>query len=64
MNYYFFIDESGDHGLTKVDTDFPVFLLCGVLIKEEDYQIVRQAALSVIIGGLNFPVASVWEIPQ
>lgn len=40
---YFFIDESGDHGLTKIDTDFPVFLLCGVLIKEEDYETVRQA---------------------
>lgn len=42
-NYNFFIDESGDHGLTKIDTDFPVFLLCGVLIKEEDYETVRQA---------------------
>ena len=38
MLYNFFIDESGDHGLTKIDTDFPVFLLCGVLIKEEDYE--------------------------
>lgn len=43
MNYSFFIDESGDHGLTKIDTDFPVFLLCGVLIKTEDYEVVRQA---------------------
>ena len=42
-NTYFFIDESGDHGLTKINTDFPVFLLCGVLIKEEDYETVRQA---------------------
>ncbi len=33
----------GDHGLTKIDTDFPVFLLCGVLIKEEDYEEVRLA---------------------
>lgn len=41
-SYNFFIDESGDHGLTKVDTDFPVFLLCGVLMKEEDYETVRQ----------------------
>ncbi len=41
--YNFFLDESGDHGLTKIDTDFPVFLLCGVLIKEGDYEIVRQA---------------------
>lgn len=41
--YNFFIDESGDHGLTKIDTDFPVFLLCGVLIKEKDYETVRQS---------------------
>lgn len=40
---YLFIDESGDHGLTKIDTDFPVFLLCGVLIPERDYEIVRQS---------------------
>jgi hypothetical protein len=43
MNYSFFIDESGDHGLTRINTDFPVFLLCGVLIKTEEYEIVKQA---------------------
>lgn len=42
MKYCFFIDESGDHGLTKIDTEFPVFLLSGVLIKEEDYERIRQ----------------------
>jgi hypothetical protein len=42
LNYYFFIDESGDHGLSVINTDFPVFLLCGILIKEEDYQILRN----------------------
>jgi hypothetical protein len=31
---FLFIDESGDHGLTRIDTDFPVFLLCGVLVDE------------------------------
>ena len=40
---YFFIDESGDHGLTKINQDFPVFLLCGVLINEEEYEKVKQA---------------------
>ncbi len=44
---YFFIDESGDHGLTKINSDFPVFLLCGVLIKEDDYETVRQAINSL-----------------
>jgi hypothetical protein len=38
---YLFIDESGDHGLTLINTDFPVFVLCGVLVKEEDYENIR-----------------------
>ena len=37
MTYYLFIDESGDHGLHKVDPNFPVFLLCGLLFNETDY---------------------------
>lgn len=36
MKYYLFIDESGDHGLKTIDTSFPVFLLCGVLVSEEE----------------------------
>ncbi len=38
MKYYLFIDESGDHGLTSVDLNFPVFVLCGVLIDEIAYR--------------------------
>ncbi|MDX2190780.1 MAG: DUF3800 domain-containing protein [Bacteroidota bacterium] len=34
---YLFIDESGDHGLSKLNPDFPVFLLCGVLINDEEH---------------------------
>ena len=37
MKYYLFIDESGDHGLKTIDSSFPVFLLCGVLVSETDY---------------------------
>jgi len=37
MRYYLFIDESGDHGLTTIDSDFPVFLLSGVVISATDY---------------------------
>jgi Protein of unknown function (DUF3800) len=44
---YLFIDESGDHGLTKIDTDFPVFLLSGVLIHEHDYETIRQSINSL-----------------
>lgn len=40
--YYLYIDESGDHGLVNLDTDFPVFLLCGILISEENYNSVRN----------------------
>jgi hypothetical protein len=43
MKYYLFLDESGDHGLAKFDSDFPVFLLCGVLVKEDDYEKIRLA---------------------
>ena len=38
MNYYFFLDESGDHGLKNIDPNFPVFVLCGVIISDTDYQ--------------------------
>ena len=36
MNYYYFLDETGDHGLSFVDENFPIFLLCGCLIGEDD----------------------------
>lgn len=42
MRYILFLDESGDHGLTKPDPEFPVFLLCGVLVTEESYELIRQ----------------------
>lgn len=35
--YYLFIDESGDHGLTRLDPSFPVFLLCGIICSETNY---------------------------
>ena len=36
--YYLFLDESGDHGLVTVDPNFPVFVLCGVILSEQSYQ--------------------------
>lgn len=36
MKYYFFLDESGDHGLSYVDKNFPLFLLCGCLMREDN----------------------------
>lgn len=38
MDYYLFLDESGDHGLTRIDSQFPIFVLCGVLISQTDYE--------------------------
>ena len=35
--YIAFLDESGDHSLSKLDPDFPLFLLALVIIKRSDY---------------------------
>jgi hypothetical protein len=44
--YYYFIDESGDSNLKNINPDFPVFVLCGVLIEVETY----NKAQSVFLG--------------
>jgi len=35
--YHFFLDETGDHGLTFIDDNFPIFLLAGCLFEDSDY---------------------------
>ena len=35
MEYIFFLDETGDHGLKFVDENFPLFVLCGCLFCED-----------------------------
>ncbi|MDR0859719.1 MAG: DUF3800 domain-containing protein [Candidatus Peribacteria bacterium] len=47
MKYYFFIDESGDHSLQNVNEDFPYFLLCGILIAEEEYRKLEQKIITL-----------------
>ncbi len=42
MTFYLFLDESGDHGLGNIDLQFPVFVLCGVLISESSYKIIEN----------------------
>ncbi len=37
-NYYLFMDESGDHSLSNINADFPIFVLCALLFKEKSYQ--------------------------
>lgn len=38
MEFTLYLDECGDHGLNKVDPDFPVFVLCGILFSEAGYK--------------------------
>ena len=40
--YYLFLDESGDHGLSNVNPNFPIFVLCGVLFEQSDYEECRD----------------------
>jgi hypothetical protein len=42
MDYYLFIDESGDHGLANIDSSFPVFVLCGVLMSDDNYKTLNE----------------------
>jgi hypothetical protein len=42
VKYYLFLDESGDHGLGNIDPTFPVFVLSGILISEENYEILHK----------------------
>lgn len=41
MKYKLYIDESGDHGLSNLNPDFPIFLLCGVIISIAEYEKIR-----------------------
>lgn len=42
MQYFLFLDESGDHGLGNIDPGFPVFALTGVMISRVDYLSIRH----------------------
>lgn len=41
--YYLFIDECGDHNLSKYDPNFPVFTLCGILISRKNLNCLNKA---------------------
>lgn len=41
MKYNLFIDENGDHGLSNLNPDFPIFLLCGIVISSKEYESIR-----------------------
>lgn len=36
-NYLVFVDESGDHNLTHIDPQFPVFVLLFAIVHKDDY---------------------------
>jgi len=36
--HYFFLDETGDHGLSFIDENFPIFLLSGCLFESAEYE--------------------------
>ena len=36
-DYIIFVDESGDHGLQSIDSEYPIFVLAFVLVRKEDY---------------------------
>ena len=40
--YHFFLDESGDHGLTYIDPNFPLFLLAGCLFSDKQFQSISK----------------------
>ena len=36
-DYLVFVDESGDHNLTQIDPQFPIFVLLFAIVNKEDY---------------------------
>ena len=36
--YYLYLDETGDHGLSYIDHNFPIFLLCGCLFSQNEIE--------------------------
>jgi len=42
MKYFLFLDESADHGIVNIDSDFPVFVLSGILTSESDYSDINK----------------------
>jgi hypothetical protein len=53
-DYMAFLDECGDHSLTKIDKDFPVFVLSLILLKRKDY-------ISTILPAVNNLKLKYWD---
>jgi uncharacterized protein DUF3800 len=44
-DYIVYVDESGDHGLSSIDPQYPVFVLAFCIFSKEDYRLVASPAL-------------------
>jgi len=53
-DYLAFLDECGDHSLTKIDQDFPIFVLSLVLVRRVDY-------VDAILPGFNALKLRYWN---
>lgn len=42
MKYYLYIDECGDQNLSNFEPTFPIFTLCGILVREDKDQMLRE----------------------
>lgn len=40
--YYLFLDECGDQNLSSFDPSFPIFTLCGIIVSEEQLNIITD----------------------
>jgi len=47
MQYLLFLDESGDHGLNNIDPQYPVFVLCGIILPETSYQLLQSEVANI-----------------
>lgn len=47
MEFTLYLDESGDHGLEKIDPGFPVFTLCGIMFTIAGYKQMTDCLNSV-----------------
>lgn len=46
MSLVLYLDESGDHSLTKIDAQYPLFVLCGVVMDEAYHDETATTALN------------------
>lgn len=45
--YYLFLDECGDHSLSSIDKNFPIFTLCGIILSEFQYQLLGERIIAL-----------------